>query len=214
MTMSEMSNSSTVLDDFAKEINEHDDAKRACEVKGMIHTIKIGQLLVEAKKVTPHGKFILWVKQNTRVTQRMAQMYMQIAGDEKIVEMAEREYETVSHLTISKAVELAGKHKREQEVFERCKAAVAKSEETNRDFVRDLGECRDQHFKGQDAQFTTWLIENTDVGKITAERAPELLDREYDREAWLQAMLNDIASDLPEFDGVTADLFVGSAPTP
>jgi hypothetical protein len=57
--MDKRSNSSTVLDDLAKEINEHDDAKRACEVKGVMHGIKIGQLLIEAKKVTPHGKFIL-----------------------------------------------------------------------------------------------------------------------------------------------------------
>jgi hypothetical protein len=187
--MDKRSNSSTVLDDLAKEINEHDDAKRACEVKGVMHGIKIGQLLIEAKKVTPHGKFIPWVKQNTRVTQRMAQMYMRIADDEKLVKVVERGYETISHLTISQAVELAGKHKREQEAFERCKAAIAKGEEINRDFVRALGEARKQHFSGKDAEFTIWLIENADVGKITAERAPELLDREYDREAWFASYI-------------------------
>ena len=59
------SNSDVVLDDLAKEINEHDQARRAAEVKGMMHFIKIGELLNEAKKVVPHGQFMDWVKGNT-----------------------------------------------------------------------------------------------------------------------------------------------------
>jgi transposase len=101
--MSKRSNSRRVVDDLAKEINERDAAWRACEVKGVMHAIKVGQLLIEAKKVKPHGESNPLGEAEHRVTQLMAQMYMKIAGDTKIVETAEREYETVSHCDNRKA---------------------------------------------------------------------------------------------------------------
>ncbi len=92
-------NSAVVLADLAQEINQHNKSKRACEVKGIMHVIRMGELLIEAKKVAPHGTFRDWVNENTTVSQRMAQMYMTIAGDERIVDQVAREYETVSHLS-------------------------------------------------------------------------------------------------------------------
>ena len=109
------SNSQPLLADLAQEINEHDKAKRACEVKGVMHFMKMGELLIEAKKIVPHGKFSAWVKENISVTPRTAQMYMRIAQDDRITESFIREYETVSHLTINKAVELSRQHKTVEE---------------------------------------------------------------------------------------------------
>jgi hypothetical protein len=48
-TQAQASNSGPVLADIAQEINEHDKARRACEVKGIMHALRIGQLLIEAK---------------------------------------------------------------------------------------------------------------------------------------------------------------------
>ena len=104
------SNSAQALADLAQEINEHDEARRACEVKGVMHACRIGQLLIEAKKITPHGGFLDWLKASTAVTPRMCQMYMAIARDRDFTEQLEHEYETVSHLTIAKAVKLAREH--------------------------------------------------------------------------------------------------------
>jgi hypothetical protein len=190
--MTEQTNSAAVLVGLAAEINAHADAQRACEIKGVMHALRIGQLLQEAKKITPHGRFMAWVKKNTSVSQRMAQHYLSIAGDERIVEMIEHEYETVSHLTVRKAVELAGKHKRKEKAFERLKAKWDEAAGTRREFARALGECREQHFKGKDEEFKSWLIENAGVGEETAKRVPALLDRAYDDEAWTAAMLVDI----------------------
>ncbi len=93
------SNSAPVLADLAQEINQHDKSRRACEVKGMMHGLRMGELLIEAKKVAPHGTFRAWVSENTTISQRMAQIYMTVARDERIAEMWVDEYETVSHLS-------------------------------------------------------------------------------------------------------------------
>ena len=53
-------NSAVVLTDLAQEINQHDKSRRACEVKGVMHAIRMGELLIEAKKVAPHGAFRAW----------------------------------------------------------------------------------------------------------------------------------------------------------
>lgn len=204
----ERTNSATILVGLAEEINAHEDARRACEVKGVMHAIRIGQLLQEAKSVTAHGRFMSWVESNTKVSQRMAQHYMTIAGDERIVEMVEREYETVSHLTVRKAIELAGRHKREEKLVERIKTKWAEAAEHRRNLAHCLGEAREQHFKGEDEAFTAWMRQ-AGLGKTIAERAPELLDRDYDDEAWLEAMLTDIASG--SYALVSADPRAGGA---
>ncbi len=188
------SNTAVVLADLAKEINEHEDAVDACRVKGLMHAIRIGQLLLEAKKVTPHGDFIPWVKAATKVSQRQAQRYMAIAGDEALVKAVESEYDTVSHLTLRKAVELAGKARREQRMIEKLLAKLAEAETIRREFARCLGEMREQLFKGEDAAFSAWLVEKAGVGRATAQRAPELLDQAYDDEAWTLVFMEDIVA--------------------
>ena len=190
--MSGGSNTAAVLADLAKEINEHEDAADACLAKGLMHSIRIGQLLIEAKKVTPHGGFIPWVKANTKVSQRQAQRYMAIAGDEALVEEVETECDAVSHLTLRKAVELAGKARREQRMIEKLLAKLAEAETIRRRLARCLGEVREQHFKGEDAAFSAWLVDKPGIGKATARRAPELLDQAYDDEAWTLVFMEDV----------------------
>lgn len=209
MTSKKQTNSDAVLGDFAKRINEHVEAKRACEAKTVMHAVRVGQLLIEAKAIAPHGKFMPWVKANIAVSQREAQRYMMIASDEYFVEAVEREYDTVSHLTIRKAVALAGRAKRMQKAFDQLKAKLSAAGETRRDFAKALSECRAQHFDGKAADFTAFLIKQCGIGRTTAERAPALLDQDYSDEAWLQVMLDDIGAKLPQFKGLTADLFVG-----
>jgi hypothetical protein len=86
------SNSDAVLLSLAQEINNHDEARRACEVKGIMHACRIGQLLIEAKKVVLHGRFLDWVKEHTAVTPRMCQIYMKIARSEHLTWRIEHEY--------------------------------------------------------------------------------------------------------------------------
>ena len=189
------SNSDVVLDDLAKEINEHDQARRAAEVKGVMHALKIGELLMEAKRVVPHGKFIDWVKANTSVSQRMAQMYMTIAQDERITVRFITEYETVSHLTINKAVKLAREHERVEKYREKQVARIVELENASKTnlekFAAGLAVIRST-FKedGGDGAFKSWLIEH-EFSKPFANEIPDLLDADVDF-AFTEAFLADL----------------------
>jgi hypothetical protein len=181
------SNSGQALADLAQEINEHDEARRACEAKGVMHACRIGQLLIEAKRITPHGGFLDWLKANTAVTPRMCQMYMAIARDRDITEQFEREYETVSHLTITKAVKLA----RERKSLEQLAASINKLSASLRGHQQRMAEAlaeMQRHFE-TDETFNHWMVKAIGFSSAFAEKIPELLAKEYDDEAWLDAML-------------------------
>ncbi len=141
------SNSAIVLTDLAQEINQHEKSRRACEVKGIMHAIRMGELLIEAKKVAPHGTFRAWVEDNTSVSLRMAQMYMRIAGDRRIVDMVAHEYETVSHLTITQAVKLAQQHKAVETLVKEIKVIWKRVQADQREVANGLTEVH-KSFEG------------------------------------------------------------------
>ena len=191
------SNSQPLLAELAKEINEHDEARHTCEVKGVMHGLKIGELLVEAKKITPHGKFMDWVKENTSVSQRMAQMYMTIARDDRITESFIREYETVSHLTIQKAVRLARRNRTVEEWVERINAASDRFDATNQDLARGCRSLRDSFSEddGEEA-FISWMVRDLGFSEASVAAISDLVDSEYDLEAWLDFTISQIESQL------------------
>lgn len=60
---------------------------------------QIGQLLLEAKKELPHGKFLNWLDENIEVSQRQAQRYMQAASgkDLRLIDFSPKN-DMMSHL--------------------------------------------------------------------------------------------------------------------
>lgn len=191
-----MSNSGPVLASLAKEINEHDKARRACEIKGVMHACRIGQVLAKAKKIVPHGGFIEWLKANTTVTPRMCQMYMAIARDRRLTDQIEHEYETVSHLTIAKAVNLARQHKTLDEAAEYINKSWAKMTENQKQMASILGEFQSSFDDAGD--FKSWVKECKGFSEAFAETIPGLLANEYDNDAWTDAMLANIEAKLAE----------------
>jgi hypothetical protein len=188
------SNSETILSDLAQRINEHDSSRRACEVKSVMHAMRIGQLLLEAKEVTPHGQFLKWAEANTTVTPRMCQMYMRIAGSDRIRGMVEGEYETVSHLTIAKAVKLAREEKKLDEIRKQCAAEInegwAQLQKSLKVFADHLRIVRGT-FPDDDEAFIRFQIDRAGLSEDLAHKLPDLLDGEYDEQAWLDAFLTD-----------------------
>ena len=184
-------NSAVVLADLAQEISQHEKSRRACEVKGIMHAIRMGELLIEAKKVAPHGAFRAWVQESTSVSQRMAQMYMKIAGDERIVEMIAREYETVSHLTLTQAVKLARQHKDLDAFIEEIKVIDKRRRDNQREMAIGLAEVHES-FEGDDETFKKWMVEAVGFSQSLAEAAAGLVGQRYDDEAWFDALLADI----------------------
>jgi hypothetical protein len=196
-----MSNSDAVLSDLAREIEENEKSRRACEVKGLMHGMRIGQLLIEAKKVVPHGGFLDWVKGNTSVTPRMCQIYMKVAKNPRLQWAVEHQYETVSHLTLNQAVKLARQPKaREDKARDQMARQIAAkweaSTETRKSFVRCLGEIRvamADEGSGDD-EFKSWLTENGVAREVLAEKIPDLIDRQADDDAWTVAMFADLVA--------------------
>jgi hypothetical protein len=74
-----MSTDLTPLPDLAARINhEHDQAEAAFR-SGLLHARAAGELLLEAKGQLQHGKWLPWLKENVRFSERTAQAYMRVA---------------------------------------------------------------------------------------------------------------------------------------
>ncbi len=63
------------LDILAAKIREHHKAVGAA----IVHAIKAGQLLLEAKRKVGHGNWLPWLEANCEMSERTAQNYMRIA---------------------------------------------------------------------------------------------------------------------------------------
>lgn len=46
--------------------------------KAVMHAITVGRMLTEAKTLLDHGQFIPWIAENTTVSERDAQRYMNL----------------------------------------------------------------------------------------------------------------------------------------
>ena len=69
-----------------------------------------GMLLLEVKKGMKHGKFLLWVRDNARVSLRQAQRYMAVAQGKTIpLRRLIEKSDTMSHLDAPKQIESEGK---------------------------------------------------------------------------------------------------------
>lgn len=191
------SNSEPALTDIAKEINEHEVSRRACEVKGVMHGLKVGELLLEAKKIVPHGQFSKWREEHTTVSQRMAQMFMTIARSPRITEPFIREYETVSHLTLQKAVQLTREPTKKTPV-EHAKLINGRWREVKQ-HTKDMASALDgvrakfQEYGG-DAQFLDWLVKETPWPEDMAQRLLPPEGEPFDADQIGEALLEHLAT--------------------
>ena len=197
--MTAASNSETILSDIAQEINKNNTSLLDCRVKSLLHGCRIGQLLLDAKKILPHGRFLDWVKTNTSVTPRMCQCYMAVSRDARLTWALEHEYETVSHLSLTAAVKLASPSKASvkkarKSIAREINAKWARAGQLRQDWVRCVSEAR-QDFAGDD-EFKSWLMANANIGAAFAEKIPDLLKGEFDDAAWTDAMLADIEAQM------------------
>jgi hypothetical protein len=119
----------------------------------------------------------------------MCQIYMAIARDRKIRHSIEHEYETVSHLTIAKAVKLAHEHQSLEACAKAIEKADAKRRKDQKALAETLSEARARCFEVEGAAFKQWLISDCGLPEAFAVEVPGLLTKEYDDEIWLDAML-------------------------
>ena len=191
------SNSGPALADIAKEIMEHEVSRRACEVKGIMHALRVGELLLEAKKIVPHGQFSKWREEHTTVSQRMAQMFITIARSPRITEPFIREYETVSHLTLQKSVQLT--REPQKKTPKEHAAAINKSWARNRTAMSEMASALDEvraKFQeyGGDEQFLDWMVRETPWPEDLAQRLLPANGEAFDADQIGDALLEHLAS--------------------
>ena len=71
--------------------------------KGITEAMACGDALTEAKALVPHGQWTTWLKENTQLSERSAQRYMQLSRERPTLEAKTA---TVADLTIRGACEL------------------------------------------------------------------------------------------------------------
>jgi hypothetical protein len=109
---------SNSLADLAARIRaEHEEALRHVE-RGLVHALRAGELLIEAKTQLAHGQWLPWLRKHCRVGARTAQVYMQLV---RLVPNAQR----VADLPLRTAVKHLHKLDRRAQLLayrERCAA--------------------------------------------------------------------------------------------
>jgi hypothetical protein len=74
---------------LADRINAGHDRFLATLKRGFNHAMRTGELLIEAKALVGHGKWLLWFRNNCRMAERTAQVYMRLARNRGEVESAD-----------------------------------------------------------------------------------------------------------------------------
>jgi len=119
------------LSELAPEIEREADLAEEAWSNGLVHAIRTGELLTEAKGLLPHGEWGIWLAENfcrsvpgrrTR-SERTAQVYMQLYRQQKLLDP-----QSSADLSINAAlVAIASKRETKRPRCGRCDAPVAEA---------------------------------------------------------------------------------------
>jgi len=94
------------LDALAAHIREEHDLTISGVKQGMVHALRVGELLIEAKNLLEHGQWLPWLQKNCpNIEVRVAQLYMRVVKHRAEIEAA-LNAKDASHLTITSALRL------------------------------------------------------------------------------------------------------------
>jgi Protein of unknown function (DUF3102) len=99
------------LDILADGIRQQHDLVRTSVTDAFAHAIEAGRLLIRAKEVISHGRWLPWLAANCRFAARTAQTYMRLAEQAPVLLGANAPH--VADLTVRRAVALLKKPKPE-----------------------------------------------------------------------------------------------------
>jgi hypothetical protein len=99
------------LETLAEGIRQQHDLVRASVSDALAHAIEAGRLLIRAKEVISHGRWLPWLAANCRFAARTAQTYMRVAEQEPVLLGANAPH--VADLTVRRALALLKKPKTE-----------------------------------------------------------------------------------------------------
>src|SRR5687767_3261346 len=79
--MSKHVTAASALDALAAQINEAHSACERSNRESVMHALRAGALLIEAKSQVKHGEWLPWVRANFAGSVRLAQIYMRLARE-------------------------------------------------------------------------------------------------------------------------------------
>jgi hypothetical protein len=86
--VSETPTRETKLADLASQIRDHHRRANLAIRTALAHACRVGQLLMAAKAVLPHGEYLTWVRHDCGISPRTAQGYARIAVNWDAIEGA------------------------------------------------------------------------------------------------------------------------------
>lgn len=117
-----MTKDSPMRSNIASAINVAYAGVEAAKREGARHAVECGQLLAQAKATVPHGSWDAWLRLNTKVSPRTAQLYMRIA---RHVEGDAKKAQRVAGLSVREAAAEASKAKARKPLSPEAEAQVA-----------------------------------------------------------------------------------------
>ena len=98
---------SEVIRSLAEQIKAEHVAVREAAQRGIMHALKCGDLLLEAKAKVDHGQWLPWLENECGgISERMAQRYMRVARHRLEIEAKS---DSVSDLTLTGALKIVGR---------------------------------------------------------------------------------------------------------
>lgn len=87
---------------LARRINDEHEAARLAVRTGIAHAITAGELLLEAKRMVPHGQWRTWLGESVAFSERTAQAYMRLAKAR--CQLTEENPQALADLTLTEAL--------------------------------------------------------------------------------------------------------------
>ena len=97
---------SNSLADLAARIRAEHNAVAAAARATLQHAFRVGELLLEARKLVDHGQWADWVCEHCKISERTAQKYMQLARHPEVLEA---KAPLTADLTIDEALRSLGR---------------------------------------------------------------------------------------------------------
>jgi hypothetical protein len=176
MTDIDRSNS---LTDLAHRIKAEHKAVAAALQSAVLHAMAAGDLLIEAKKQVPHGKWLPWIDEHCKLSRRTVQLYMKLAEHREIIEKEQAKSAMgVAHLTINEAAALCVLAGRIEKIMDFARRAQNGEELVDLCIENGFGYIKDETynpFHGRSpAEIREWVLFGWFIG-----------DRDFQHIEWL-----------------------------
>jgi hypothetical protein len=172
--------SASTLADLAARIKAEQDLFISAARTSAEHAMRVGDLLIEAKKLVKHGEWLPWLAQHCDMSESLAQRYMRLARARTEIEAKTDNCTDLSILSAMKLLAAPLDEEESEEDSESDKAGSAASGRTAKNHTGSRGRRRTKGpIKAEPAQTSSQELAEEEAAE---ERAIEILVEHLDRE--------------------------------